>query len=102
MDKHGQVNPDFITADRLMRIDHPSLWQVRAFLYHTVYLKELFKGDGYSYNAKGERLIKEYVMKNRPLNELGDYRLIDINRIGEIEAPSMFDPLLQTIPMIDK
>lgn len=42
----------------------------RRFLRHTIKCTYLYRGDGYTYNEKGERGIKEYLFKRVSLDEL--------------------------------
>lgn len=51
----------------------------RAFLYHTVHLKELFYGDGWTRNNQGQRGCEEFIMGARPMNDLGEHFVADIH-----------------------
>jgi len=44
-----------------------------------VYLRELFSGDGFTYEEEGKKGLKEYIAPNCRLEELGKYYLIDMN-----------------------
>jgi hypothetical protein len=59
----------------------PTLLQVRAFLYHQIGLNELFRGDGRTLTHEGILSDKEYMTINRPLNQLNNCILLDINPI---------------------
>ena len=78
VDKSGISNPKFMTYERF-KDSEGTLVDVRSFLYHTVHLRELFSGDGYTYNEAGERGLKEYIAPNRKIEELEEYRIIDIS-----------------------
>jgi hypothetical protein len=54
------------------------LWEVRLFLNDVLNLNELFSGDGYTYNDRGEKGLAEYFSINQPISNLGDYKLIDL------------------------
>ena len=54
------------------------LWEIRMFLKDVLNLNKLYSGDGYTYNDKGERGVKEYFSKNMELTQLGDYSLMDL------------------------
>ena len=56
-----------------------TLIDVRAFLYHIVHLRELFSGDGFTYEEDGKKGLREYIAPNCRLEELGEYHLIDMN-----------------------
>ncbi|HDZ17684.1 hypothetical protein LCGC14_0910790 [marine sediment metagenome] len=60
IDKIGPEDKDFITYERLNNSEG-TLIDVRAFFYHTVHLRELFSGDGFTYDANGERGLREYI-----------------------------------------
>lgn len=97
VDSVGQNHPWYMSADKLSRsypngipleyvesmeglipeLSRPVI-DLRAFLYFTVYLKELFAGDGYTYTPEGQRSLTEYITPNRKLEDLGDHVVIDI------------------------
>lgn len=88
VDKEGKNNPNFMTYDRLLgfvRGGKPlSLVEIRAFLYFTVHLRELFSGDGYTYDDKGTRGLMEYIVPNKRIDQLGKNAIININ----VQIPS--------------
>lgn len=61
----------------------PTLINARSFLYFTLHLRELFSGDGYTYTSSGKRGLMEYFAPNKPINQLGECVIIDI----EINVP---------------
>jgi hypothetical protein len=73
----GEVSPLFMTEDRLLQTDG-SLTAVRAFLYHTLHLYELYSGDGWTYDSEGTRGAQEFMAPNRRLSQMGTHRLIDL------------------------
>lgn len=77
VEKAGKSDPRFMTYDRF-RSSFGSLSETRAFLYFSVHLRELFSGDGYTYDSKGTRGMMEYIVPNKPIAELGDHRIVDI------------------------
>ncbi|MFX1256870.1 MAG: hypothetical protein ACFFAN_03345, partial [Promethearchaeota archaeon] len=78
IDKKGSSDSNFMTYDRF-RKSKGTLEDVRAFFYHTLHLRELYSGDGYTYNETGERGLMEYIAPNKKLTELGEFRLINMN-----------------------
>src|SRR3989339_118581 len=104
VDKAGSGDPRYMTYERYQNATD-TVWAARAFLYFTLYLKELYMGDGYTYDRGGNRGVKEYLVVNKPLRELGNYVLIDIDvkiptagaaivvfrQHGELELPSFFN-----------
>ena len=77
INKIGVSDPDFMTYKRFKQSEG-TLIDVRAFFYFTLHFRELFAGDGYTYNQKGEKTLKEYICVNQKLKKFPDYRLIDI------------------------
>lgn len=75
--RNGLHDPNFMNYE-LFRKSEGTLINVRAFLYHTLHFRMLFSGDGYTYDEDGNRGLREYIAPNKRLNELGEYRLIDI------------------------
>ncbi len=77
IDKNGTEDSNFMTYERFKQSEG-TLVDVRAFLYHTVHLRELFSGDGFTYEEDRQRGLKEYIAPNCKLEELGEYHLIDM------------------------
>jgi len=78
IDKVGPEDKNFMTYERFNNSEG-TLIDVRAFLYHTIHLRELFSGDGFTYEEEGNKSLKEYIAPNCRLEELGEYYLIDMN-----------------------
>jgi hypothetical protein len=78
VEKNGPSDPRFMTIDRFMQ-SQMNLVDIRAFLYFSIYLKELFSGDGYTYSSDGYRGMQEFATLNQPINSLGKNALLDIN-----------------------
>ena len=101
VDKLGNADPRFMTYDRFIK-SSKTLVDVRAFLYFTVHLRELFSGDGYTYTSDGTRGMLEYIVSNKPISKLGENQVIDIeiklpNQGGikmkkQNNTPAFFDP----------
>jgi hypothetical protein len=75
-------DPSFI--DKKMSADELNsregkLWEVRLFLHHVFNLNELYSGNGYTYNEKGEKGLAEYFSINQPISNLENVVLIDLN-----------------------
>lgn len=77
IDKKGPEDKNFMTYERFKN-SKGTLIDVRAFFYHTVHLRELFSGDGFTYDSNGERGLKEYIAPNCKLEELEEYNLINM------------------------
>ena len=80
INKIGTSDPNFMTYKRFKRSEG-TIIDVRAFFYFTLHFRELFSGDGYTYNQKGQKTLKEYICVNQKLKNFVDYRLIDIEVI---------------------
>jgi hypothetical protein len=76
---HYGVDFEQLDSDLLQQVNsfeafeksgHDSPAMVRAFLRHTMKLTELYAGDGYCYNDRGERGSKEYLMPRVAISQL--------------------------------
>jgi len=65
------VPPWRMTEARLLGLPLPRAADVRAFLYHSLNLNNLFAGDGYTYTQEGSKGYKEYLAPNKQLEQLG-------------------------------
>ena len=78
VDELGSRDPRFMTLERY--VDAPATSDAaRAFLYHVVYCKEFFGGQGYTLDGQGNVGVPEYIMPNRPLEELGTHVVIPVD-----------------------
>jgi hypothetical protein len=76
--RKGPTDPQFMNYERLQKAEG-NTWQVRQFLYNVVYLTELFKGDGYTYDEQGNRILKEFLAPNCRITDFKDYRIVDLD-----------------------
>lgn len=75
-------DPRFMTYAKYTKERHADeLVAARAFLYHTLHLREFYSGDGYTYNDSGQRGVPEYFVPNLPLAKLGDHLLLDLDPV---------------------
>lgn len=74
----GPGHPQSVTLEQLITIADPALWQVRAFLYIVVGLNEQFAGDGYTYDDRGVRQGKEFLLQNLELAKIPGCELFDL------------------------
>ncbi|UJR08091.1 hypothetical protein I4U23_012368 [Adineta vaga] len=78
----GPKSDGYMHYDRFLSLkDTPTLLQVRAFLHNQIGLNELFDGNGKTMTHMGDETADEYLTINRPLNELNEYALLDLNPI---------------------
>ena len=68
----------YMSLQRLMRIEKPSLVQVRQFLWDEIGLKGLYRGDGYTYDDKGVRGNLEYLARQAPLSSIPGAVVLDV------------------------
>jgi len=78
-DADDPSDPRFMTYDAYIASTRLP-WQLRAFMYHALHIKELFKGDGYTYDENGKRGVREFLMANK--------RVVDIPGavVGDIKV----------------
>ncbi len=73
----GTADPMFMTEANLLQ-SPGSVVDVRAFFYHTLQLRELFSGDGFTRMPCGKVGVVEYIAPNLPISEIKLHRLIDL------------------------
>ncbi|MHA1271646.1 MAG: hypothetical protein ACTSPY_17775 [Candidatus Helarchaeota archaeon] len=79
VDNIGPNHPNYMTYQRFKKSNY-SLVDIRAFLYHTIKLRALFSGDGYTHTEDGKCGVIEYFLApNLPLTSLKKYRLINLD-----------------------
>lgn len=76
--QNGKTDERFMTVERF-EISQGGLIEARAFLYFTVYLRELFSGDGYTHTANGQMDIREYIFPNQSIESLSNCVVIDLD-----------------------
>lgn len=89
--KIGPADLGYFTLERFLR-GSGSAWEARAFLYFTLHLRELFAGDGYTYEntiSAVTRGLREYFCPNVPISELGDYRLLGLTVQVPVQSPTV-------------
>ena len=74
VDKLGASDPRVMNLSRLLESPGRAC-DLRRFLYHVTRLSELYNGDGRTRTEEGKPGVREYIMANRPLTELGQYEL---------------------------
>lgn len=82
IDVCGKEDPMFMTAERLAATPESTpevmLARVRAFLYHTCQMRQLYAGDGFTHSETGERGMEEWMAPNMSLEDLGESTLVDL------------------------
>ncbi len=76
----GPADPRYMTYERFRALPRNSvnLVAIRAFLYYTLHLRELYAGNGRVADGSGNEGMLEYFALNVPLDALGQHALIDI------------------------
>jgi nicotinamidase-related amidase len=87
VEKIGKVDSRFMTHERL-RESAGSLADVRAFLYFTVHLRELYRGDGFT-DENGSRGPMEYIAPNIAIADSGKHAVVDLDIQLPISTPAI-------------
>ena len=102
VDKNGTSDNRFMNLERFEQ-SNGNIIDVRAFLYFSVHLKELFSGDGFTYTFDGKKGLMEYIVPNMLISDLDDSKLISLdiqipkqNKVNqmsnkELQIPSIYD-----------
>jgi hypothetical protein len=78
VDRLGPSDPRFMSLERLLA-SAGTATDVRRFLYHAVRFSDLYSGNGKTLTIDGKHGVREYIMANRPVSELGEYTLQALN-----------------------
>lgn len=78
MDCDDKNHPDFMSYDNWKKSNQDDA-ALRALFYHTFHLKELFSGNGYTYNEVGRKGVKEYLMLNCLISDIPGHIVHDMN-----------------------
>jgi len=74
----GRTHPRYLTVERFLKIENPTLADVRAFLLHEIGLGVLYGGKGKSVCEDGSNGMDEYITLNVPISQL-EHVMIDID-----------------------
>lgn len=77
VDALGSDDERFMTVQRLLASDRSPL-AVRRFLYHSTRLSELYTGTGSTKTRDGDHGVREYIMRNRSVSQLGEFALLEL------------------------
>jgi hypothetical protein len=77
VDANGPEDDRYMTYDRYAQ-SGMGVIATRAFLYHCVHMRDLFRGDGYTSTPLGERGVQEYAIRNERPEHLGNHILLDL------------------------
>ena len=70
-----KFHEDYYSLEKFLSIVKPTVHHLRAFLYHSLGLRELFKGDGYIYDVNGERKSREFLAINKLRKDIPSLRV---------------------------
>lgn len=68
-DVDDPANPKFMSFEKWQQ-SSKGLIHLRALLYHAIHVRELYRGDGYTYDENGTRGVKEYLLPNLKIEEI--------------------------------
>jgi len=77
LDIKSEDDPRFMTFNRFC-FSVKNLVDYRAFLYHTIHLKEQYSGDGWTCDENGKKLLREYIYPNRIIAKIKNATVVDI------------------------
>ena len=77
IETHHITDPRYMTHQRYINSNRDTI-ATRAFLYFTFHLKELYSGDGFTYDYHGQRGLREYMIPNVSLQSLSNMQLTTI------------------------
>ena len=78
MDVDRQDHPTFMTHAAFLQ-SAKGMCELRALLYHTLHLRELYSGDGYTYDQMGRKSVKEYLMLNKRIADIKGHVMLDLD-----------------------
>lgn len=78
IDRTGPSHPLYMNYSKIREIEHPTLWQVRGFLYNDLRLGNLFTGLGTVMDENHNHGFQEYLGKNVTFEEIPEGRLIPL------------------------
>ncbi|MDR0931185.1 MAG: inositol monophosphatase [Clostridiales bacterium] len=68
VNQKGEADSRFMSVDKYQTAPD-TLANARAFMYFSMQLRELYSGDGYAYDEKGNRQVREYFLDNRAIKD---------------------------------
>ena len=67
-----------MSLQRLSRIEEPSAVQIRQFLWDEIGLKDLYRGDGFTYDDGGRRGNREFLARQMRISEIEGVVVVDV------------------------
>lgn len=77
-DADETADPRFMSHAAFQASDK-GLVALRALLYHTLHLRELYRGDGFTYDEHGKRGVPEYLLLNKRISDIAGHVLHDLD-----------------------
>ncbi len=62
-------DPRFMTYERWAQSDR-NFVDLRRLLYHTIHVREKYRGDGYTEGADGRPNVREFMLPNKPIADI--------------------------------
>jgi len=70
--RNGRSDPYHITYQKLINASG-TLLEVRSFLYYEIGMKELYRGDGFTYTLNGSKGYPEYFAVNQKVSDFNSH-----------------------------
>lgn len=83
--KDDVSHPQHMTAERYVEAEDTPL-NARLFLWHSLGMNDLFKGDGLTVGPDGSPGVDEYLAQNRPISQIPGAVLIDLDVASSLQT----------------
>jgi nicotinamidase-related amidase len=79
VEKLGEQDFRFMTIQKYFN-GYRKLLDFRALIYYSIcHCRKLYQGNGWTFNPKLGQNVREYIIPNRRIDTLGEYRMIDLD-----------------------
>jgi hypothetical protein len=78
MDADKKDDPRFMSYENYLK-SGKGVVATRALFYHALHLRELYTGDGFTYDENGRKGVAEYFMLNKPIREISGAVVLDLD-----------------------
>jgi len=68
-DVDDPAHPEYVSYQSYKTGSRDAL-ALRRLMYHTLHIRELFRGDGFTYDEQGRRGVREYLMPNKAIADI--------------------------------
>ena len=77
--ENNPQHPEYMSYERFQKSAKSHI-DLRGLLYHCFHARELFRGDGYTYNNQGVRGVREYLLPNRRIADIKGSLVIELGK----------------------